>query len=60
MAQLKITQVKSGVNGLKNQKASLASLGLRKIGQSVVREDKPEVLGMINVVRHLVTVEEVK
>lgn len=60
MAQLKITQVKSSVGGLKNQRATLRTLGLKKIGQSVVREDRPEVLGMINTVRHLVSVEEVK
>ncbi len=60
MADLKITQIKSGVNGKSNQKDSLRSLGLKRVGQSVVREDRPEVLGMINVVRHLVTVEEVK
>ena len=60
MADLKITLIKSGVNGKSNQKDSLRSLGLKRVGQSVVREDRPEVLGMINVVRHLVTVEEVK
>ena len=60
MADLKITQIKSGVNGKSNQKDSLRSLGLKRVGQSVVREDRPEVLGMINVVRHLGTVEEVK
>lgn len=60
MATLKITQVRSAVGGLKNQRATLHTLGLKKIGQSVEREDRPEVLGMINTVRHLVTVEEVK
>lgn len=60
MAQLKVTQVKSAVGGLKNQLATLHTLGLKKVGQSVVREDRPEVLGMIQTVRHLVTVEEVK
>lgn len=60
MAELKITQVKSAVNGKSNQKDSLRSLGLKHVGQSVVREDRPEVLGMINVVSHLVKVEEVK
>ena len=60
MADLKITLIKSGVNGKSNQKDSLRSLGLKRVGQSVVRDDRPETLGMINVVRHLVTVEEVK
>ena len=59
MAQLKITQVKSTVGGKQNQKDTLRTLGLRRIGQSVVREDRPEVLGTIRTVAHLVTVEEV-
>ena len=60
MAQLKVTQVKSVIGGKQNQRDTLRTLGLRKIGQSVVREDRPEVLGMIRTVAHLVTVEEVK
>ncbi|MCW2948483.1 MAG: ribosomal protein [Actinoallomurus sp.] len=59
MTNLKITQVKSRIGGKQYQRDTLRTLGLRRIGQSVVREDKPEVLGMINTVRHLVTVEEV-
>ncbi len=59
MAQLKITQKKSTIGGLQKQKDALRSLGLRKIGQSVVLEDRPEVRGQIHVVNHLVTVEEV-
>ena len=60
MAELKITQVKSGVGGLKNQKDTLRTLGLKRIGDSVVREDRPDVLGMIRTVSHLVVVEEAK
>ncbi|MCO5969508.1 MULTISPECIES: 50S ribosomal protein L30 [Actinoallomurus] len=59
MTNLKITQVKSKIGGKQNQRDTLRTLGLRRIGDSVVREDRPEVLGMINTVRHLVTVEEV-
>ena len=59
MSNLKITQVKSRIGGKQYQRETLRTLGLRKIGQSVVREDKPEVLGMIQTVRHLVNVEEV-
>ena len=59
MAQLKITQVKSAIGGRQNQKDTLHTLGLRRIGQSVVREDRPEVLGAIRTVAHLVKVEEV-
>ena len=59
MAQLKITQVRSTIGGRQNQKDTLRTLGLRRIGQSVVREDRPEVLGAIRTVAHLVKVEEV-
>jgi large subunit ribosomal protein L30 len=60
MAQLKITQVRSKIGGKQNQRDTLRTLGLRRIGHSVVREDRPEVLGMIRTVNHLVTVEEVE
>ena len=60
MAELKITQVKSGVGGKSNKKDTLRTLGLKRVGDSVVREDRPEVLGMIRTVAHLVSVEEVK
>jgi large subunit ribosomal protein L30 len=60
MADLKITQVKSKIGGTQAQRDSLRSLGLHRIGESVVRADKPEVRGMIKVVRHLVAVEEVR
>jgi len=56
MSQITITQVKSGVGTLQNQKATLRTLGLRKIGQQVVRDDTPEVRGMVRAVAHLVTV----
>jgi large subunit ribosomal protein L30 len=59
MAQLRVTQTRSQIGGTKAQRASLRSLGLKRIGQSVVKEDRPEYRGMINAVRHLVTVEEV-
>jgi large subunit ribosomal protein L30 len=59
MTNLKITQVKSKIGGKQYQRDTLRTLGLKRIGQSVVREDRPEVLGMIQTVRHLVDVEEV-
>ncbi|GLY13185.1 50S ribosomal protein L30 [Kineosporia rhizophila] len=59
MAQLKVTQVKSKIGGKQNQRDSLRSLGLKRIGHSVIKEDRPEIRGMVNTVRHLVTVEEV-
>lgn len=59
MAELKITQHKSTIGCKSNQRDSMRTLGLRKIRQSVVRPDTPEVRGLIHAVRHLVTVEEV-
>ncbi|RJQ69633.1 50S ribosomal protein L30 [Pseudonocardiaceae bacterium YIM PH 21723] len=59
MAQWKITQVKSTIGAKHNQRESVRSLGLKKIRQSVVREDTPQVRGLVHTVRHLVTVEEV-
>ena len=59
MAQLKVTQVKSEIGGSRPQRDSLRSLGLKRIGQSVLKPDKPEFRGMIQAVRHLVVVEEV-
>jgi large subunit ribosomal protein L30 len=60
MAKLKVTQVKSKIGTKHNHRESLRTLGLRKIRQSTVREDTPEVRGLIKAVRHLVVVEEVQ
>ncbi|SFB31094.1 LSU ribosomal protein L30P [Amycolatopsis marina] len=60
MAQLKVTQIKSKIGAKQNHRDTLRTLGLRKIRQSVVREDTPQVRGLVHAVRHLVTVEEVK
>ena len=57
--ELKITQVKSKIGGNHAQRASLRSLGLHRIGESVIQADRPEIRGMIKAVRHLVVVEEV-
>ena len=59
MTQLKVTQVKSKIGGTSAQRDTLRSLGLRRIGQTVVKPDRPEFRGMIQTVRHLVRVEEV-
>jgi large subunit ribosomal protein L30 len=59
MTQLKVTQVKSKIGGTSVQRDTLRSLGLRRIGQVVVKPDRPEFRGMIQAVRHLVKVEEV-
>ncbi len=60
MTQLKVTQLKSGIGGKQNQRDTLRTLGLKRIGDTVVKEDRPEIRGMVNTVRHLVSVEEVK
>jgi large subunit ribosomal protein L30 len=59
MAQLKVTQTRSRIGGTRAQRESLRSLGLKRIRDVVVKEDRPEIRGMIQTVRHLVTVEEV-
>jgi large subunit ribosomal protein L30 len=60
MGKLKITQIRSATDRGKKQRGTARALGLRRLGQSVVHEDKPEIRGMIESVKHLVTVEEVK
>ena len=59
MARLKVTQLKSEIGGLRNQRETLRTLGLKRIGDVVVKEDRPEIRGMVRTVRHLVAVEEV-
>lgn len=59
MAQLKVTQIRSEAGCKQNQRETLRSLGLKRIGHSIVKDDRPEFRGMINTVSHLVTVEEV-
>ncbi|MBO7142461.1 MAG: 50S ribosomal protein L30 [Bacteroidales bacterium] len=55
----KVTQIRSKIGWPKDQKATLAALGLRKIGASVIVEDVPSINGMIVKVRHLVKVEDI-
>jgi len=59
MAQLKITLVRSGIGRPKTHKQVLIGLGLTKLHRTVIREDRPEVRGMIRKVQHLVQVEEI-
>jgi large subunit ribosomal protein L30 len=58
VAKLRITWVKSGIGYAENQKRTLKALGLKRLNQSVTHEDSSPVRGMINKVRHLVSVEE--
>jgi large subunit ribosomal protein L30 len=60
MSKLKVTQVRSEIGAKQNQRETLRSLGLKRINDVVVKEDRPEFRGMIFTVRHLVTVEEVE
>lgn len=58
MAKIKVTQVKSVIDRPKKQKATMQALGLRKMNQTVEHEGTPQVLGMIDKVKHLVKTEE--
>ena len=56
MAQIKIKQIRSRINCPAVQKRTLDALGLKKMNHTVVKEDTPSVMGMVNKVRHLVEV----
>ena len=58
MANLKVTLIRGFAGKTDVQKETAKSLGLRKIGQSVIREDNPVYRGMIAKINHMVTVEE--
>ncbi|HQR27305.1 MAG TPA: 50S ribosomal protein L30 [Nocardioides sp.] len=57
MARLKVQQKKSTIGCKANQRETMRSLGLKRIGDTVVKEDRPEIRGMVHTVRHLVSVE---
>jgi len=59
MARLKVRQTRSGIGRKQNQRHTLRTLGLKRIGDVVVKEDRPEIRGMLATVPHLVTVETV-
>ena len=56
MSLIKVTQIKSEIGGTSNQRNTLRSLGLKRIGDTVIKEDRPEFRGMVNTVSHLVVV----
>ncbi len=58
MAKIKITQVKSVIDRTQKQKDTIKALGLKKVNGSVEHEATPQIIGMVNKVKHLVTVEE--
>jgi large subunit ribosomal protein L30 len=57
VAQLKVTQVKSQISAKPKARGTLRALGLRKIGDTNVLPDRPEIRGMLHRVPHLVSVE---
>ena len=59
MAKLNITLVRSKIGKQKDQIATVEALGLRKIGQTVVKDDTPQIRGMVNKIQHMLKVEEV-
>jgi large subunit ribosomal protein L30 len=59
MARLKVTQTKSIIGAKDNQRQTMRSLGLKRMHDTVVKEDRPEIRGMVQTVTHLVSVEEV-
>ena len=60
MGKIRVTQVKSKIKRPEDQKRTLEALGLRKINQVVEHDATPTILGMVNKVKHLISVEEVK
>ena len=59
MSRIKVSQIRSGIGGKQNQRDTLRTLGLKRVGDVAVKEDRPEIRGMLNTVSHLITVEEV-
>jgi large subunit ribosomal protein L30 len=59
MARLRLTQVRSVIDRPKDQKATVRALGLHRMHDTVVKDDRPEIRGMIAKVSHLLRVEEV-
>ena len=57
--KLKITQIRSTIGRIEKQKQTIKALGIRKLYQSVIHKDSPQIRGMIEKVKHLVEVEEI-
>lgn len=60
MSRIRVTQTKSTIGSVADQKHTVRSLGLKRIRDSRVHEDTPQIRGMVHKVRHLVRVEEVE
>jgi large subunit ribosomal protein L30 len=57
MARIRVTQVKSVIDRPERQKRTIKALGLKKVNGSIEHEATPQILGMVDKVQHLVTVE---
>jgi large subunit ribosomal protein L30 len=60
MSPVKVTQIRSSIGSLEKHKRTVRALGLKRIRDSRVHEDTPQLRGMVRSVRHLVRVEEVE
>jgi large subunit ribosomal protein L30 len=60
MARLRLTQIRSIIDRPKDQKATVRALGLHRMHDTVVKDDRPEIRGMISKVSHLLRVEELE
>jgi len=60
VAKLRVTQLRSVIDRPRDQKATVRALGLKRMGHTVVKDDRPEIRGMVAKVRHLVDVEEIR
>ena len=59
-SKLKITQIRSTIGKTKTQRKTVRALGIKKLNQSVIHKKTPQILGMLDRIRHLVRIEEVK
>jgi large subunit ribosomal protein L30 len=57
--KLRVTQIRSAIDRPRRQKATIRALGIHRLHETVVKDDRPEIRGMIAAVQHLLTVEEV-
>jgi len=60
MARLRVTQIRSAVSRGAKQRGTVRALGLKRLGDTVEHEDKPEIRGMIRKIEHLLRVEEIE
>jgi large subunit ribosomal protein L30 len=59
MAKIRVTQIKSGIDRTERQKRTLRALGFTKMHQTIEAEATPQIVGMVNKVKHLVSIQEI-